>query len=373
MADQENAASESAPADGAAAMTDQIEAAHNEAQAAFDEVTSGSQADSNKKVESDDAGSDSKNEAEAGAKQETEQPKETEQEKAATSERVMDIFPVVEKYHPGARAKAATPEFQGWLNTLPKHYQDMIDRGDPVEAAMLLDMYDKEGKGLPVSDAKKLEQAPITAPAYAPLTFDTIKDLKIKDDDGEDMTLAEFAKEYEEISNAALAIANQVVQAALKSLPTQEQKQPADYLKKAELETFKSQMDAELFEGRVERMHPGAVKKATSDEFRAYLKQASPMQVKLFAYGSPDDVVSVLNEYDRVQAIDKAKAAQNKQTDRKKALDGLHGNSLKAVSALDRAKKPSQDGQSPEQATVEAREGFEEALQEIENERQRRK
>mgnify|MGYP001563209129 CR=1 FL=1 len=383
MADQENTASAAASADAASVMTDQHEANHDEGQSAFDDITSGTQvATRDDKSASDTPDSDARYEDKVKTTAEAAKDKEKEQEKAAIAstqalerEKVVDIFPIVETYHPGARAKAATAEFQGWLNTLPKHYQDMIDRGDPVEAAMLLDMYDKESKGLPAppADAKKLEEASVAAPVFSPLTFDAVKDLKIKDDDGNDITLAEFANEYGQIGNVALAIANQVVQSALKSLPQQQNHQViTDYLKKAELDSFKAQIDSELFENRVERMYPGAVKKVTSDGFKAYLKQASPMQVKLFTHGGTDDVVAVLNEFDRVQAIEEAKSAQRKQGEKKKALDSLHGNSLHSNTSMDRAKKPEETAVSGEQAEIEARESFDAALQKIENERRRK-
>ena len=306
-------------------------------------------------------------EAEAAKQAKADAKASKEQNKAA--EPPKDIFPEIEKLHPGARAKASTKEFQAWLNTLPANVQAMVDSGDPKASAAVLDMYDMVGTGKTVQAAAE-PKADAASVEFKPFTFDQVKDVKFKDESGNEQSLADFRGQYQEIADAALAMINHVLPQVLKDSKAGPS---GDYAAKTDLQAFQNQIAGELFESRVERGAPGAGEKIQTPEFKTFIDKATPLQKRMFSEGSPADVISVIKEFDRVQGISAAQAAQQKQRDRKAGLNGTHGNSLRQANSTEKPAAGASDRtqRDPAQDEEDARNAFREAANELDKAKRR--
>jgi hypothetical protein len=269
-------------------------------------------------------------------------------------EQPKDIFPEIEKLHPGARQKASTPEFQAWLNGLPQNLQDMVDSGDAKQSAAILDMYDVMQASKPKAEpmAAKIEAPPAE---FKPFTFDQVKDLKFKNAAGEEQSLADFRGQYDEIADAVLALFNHLMPQALKGVKSGPS---GDFVAKTDLQTFQNQIAGELFESRVERGAPGAGEKIQTPEFKAFIDKATPLQKRMFSEGSAKDVIEVVKEFDRVQGVEKTKAAAQKQREKKQGLDATHSNGLRGAASMEKPAASGEHERDPAQDEKDAQDEF---------------
>lgn len=282
------------------------------------------------------AGSDGK----AGDKK-TPTPDEVRAQRADQIEKEQKFSEMILSMRPDAFEVADSPEFLEWLKSQPATVQAATQQKDDWQAALrVLEAFDrhlaasKKAAADGEADDKKAKKPEGDA------TLD-LAAIKFKANDGKEMTLADFGKpEAEggygpEVVNAIVAAAQHIVEQKLQGLAVGGGEKAGD---RTEIMALRQEMEGMRFRNSVLAEHPDAVKVVKTPVWKTWYEKQPQAIKKLWSDGpDPGDAVAVLDKFKEDEAARQAEEAKTGARKKKEAHDGFHGSTLRSGGAKEQS------------------------------------
>lgn len=281
------------------------------------------EADAAKTKSEDEAGGKKPGEEEPPPEAEPDEAKRraAENERAERHQRTVDQWWAdVAKLHPDV--DEIRPLVREWLKTQPEEVRKRAN-GTPADAALVIGEF-KRAQAEQEARGADAGVAPEVADFLGAHGLANVK-MKVTDAEGNaaDGTLAEVAKLYPDIVQAAAVIAQAVIRKQMEALDKRLQGLP--FATRDDLQEFGKSVG----NLRLAQAHPDHAAVAKSKEFQDFLEAQEPALKRLWASEDPDDRIAFMSSYKRHQQT-AANAARRKE--RGEELDQrrkLHGSTLR--------------------------------------------
>lgn len=235
-------------------------------------------------------------------------------EKTAPVDEGKDIMDLLPPQYAWARKERESGKLADWLAKQPKAVQKAANTGDVDDATYVLDLYTQaQSSGAPT----KAEVKSLLA-EYG--------DVKFTAPDGTQKTLKAIADEY---GNSELFEAFAAMNKAMLGSKSEGKDSKSDGIDalQQKIEAMKAEQD---FWEPVLDVHADAKKIARSGKLREWVEaKGTPSIKRMMASPDPDHAILVLDAYKEAMAQEANAPKDQKQIERKKQLDGLHGESLR--------------------------------------------
>ena len=240
---------------------------------------------------------------------------------------------------PDAFEVADSKEFQDWLKSQPKAIQDAaMQTEDWGKAVQVLDMFDKaaskgDGKGASQETGKGVTD---------------LESIKFKGTKGDEITIADFRKEYgDDVANAMIALVQNAVGKG-------GAEKPGAKTDDSRLVQLQEKIDAMQFRMQVMEFHPNAQALVKSKEWGEWYKAQPAAIQRLWKQGpSPDDAIAVLDKFKKDEAERQAQSQKGVARKRKDQHDEFHGSTLQSGKGGPEAKEGSGDDEDVDEAEKE--------------------
>jgi chemotaxis protein histidine kinase CheA len=261
-----------------------------------------------------------------------------------------DIFDALPDKYKALKADRDNGKLAEFLRTQPKSVQKLaIESDDPEDARYVLDLYEA-AKGVSVQPKPEEKKASTEIKAFVK----RFGDREFVGNDGTRRKVSDLIDGYGDPDLfEGLAVVMEAI-AGERGTPPAAVSPDGDLA--ARLEQAEQRIAAQAFWADVLEAHPDARAIKRSGKLDEWVKIQSPGLQRLFTSNQPEHAILVLDAYKESMAKDAKATGVKEAADRKKALDGLHGDTARGGRDV-RAPRGSASGKTPEE---EADDGFNE-------------
>ena len=260
----------------------------------------------------------------------------TPEKEVKTDEKHTSVIDVLPPEYAWARQAKESGQIAEFLKTQPKAVQKAAASGDVDDATYVLDLFKKSKE--PVISAEP-------TPKEIKSLLTEFGDVKFTAPDGKEKTLKAIADEYgnHEILEALAAMNKAMMEKGRSSSTGDKLQQQLDAMKAdaAERAVREAQRD---FWDAVREVHSDARKLVTSGKVKEWVdKNGSDAIKRLHSSPNSDHAILVLDAYKEAMALEAKGSSDVVAGDKKKQLDGLHGDSVRPkrdVKAIAKSEDP---------------------------------